>query len=51
MEFIDMFFVELHQAMKFGIFLFFVLIDLVFVLGGIICFGEWISSKIRRNRI
>lgn len=51
MSIIDSFFVELQNTLRFGVFLFFVLLAVVFILGGLIIFVEWLYAKIRHNRI
>lgn len=50
-EFIDLFYFELRNVMRFGIFLFFALLAIVFILGGLISLFEWIYVKICNSRI
>lgn len=45
MKFIDSFYVELAQTLRFGLFLFFALLAIVFILGCIISFVEWINRR------
>lgn len=51
MDIIDIFYVELRNTLRFGGFLFFGLLAVVFILGGLITFVEWIYAKIRNYRI